>query len=76
MTWGILVPQPGIEPLPPAVEARSLNHQTTEKSSFVWTPDVWRGPQSPQGSGSLVIKYRRMAPEKASPSGDQSGNGF
>ena len=26
---GILVPQPGIEPRPPAVEARSLNHWTT-----------------------------------------------
>ena len=24
--WGILVPQPGIEPVPPAVEAQSLNH--------------------------------------------------
>ena len=23
--FGILVPQPGIEPIPPAVEARSLN---------------------------------------------------
>ena len=29
---GILVPQPGIEPLPPALEAWHLNHWTIEKS--------------------------------------------
>ena len=28
----ILVPQPGIETVPPAVDARSLNHWTTRKS--------------------------------------------
>ena len=28
---GILVPQPGIEPVPPAVEARILNHWTTRE---------------------------------------------
>ena len=28
---GILVPQPGIEPVPPAVEAWSLNHWTTRE---------------------------------------------
>ena len=28
---GILVPQPGIEPAPPAVEARSLNHWTARE---------------------------------------------
>ena len=28
---GILVPQPGIEPMPPAVETRSLNHWTTRE---------------------------------------------
>ena len=27
----ILVPQPGIEPVPPAVEARSLNHWTARE---------------------------------------------
>ena len=26
VTWGILLPQPGTEPMPSAVEARSLNH--------------------------------------------------
>ena len=26
---GILVPQPGIEPMPPEVEGQSLNHWTT-----------------------------------------------
>lgn len=29
MPRGILVPQPGMEPLPPAVEAWSVNHWTT-----------------------------------------------
>ena len=29
----ILVPQPGIEPIPPAVEAQSPNHWTTRKFS-------------------------------------------
>ena len=28
---GIAVPQPGIEPMPPALEARSLNHGTTRE---------------------------------------------
>ena len=28
---GILAPQPGIKPLPPALEARSLNHWTTRE---------------------------------------------
>ena len=28
---GILVPQPGIEPVPPAVEVQSLNHWTTRE---------------------------------------------
>ena len=29
--FGILVPQQGIEPAPPAVEAQSLNHWTTRE---------------------------------------------
>ena len=28
---GMLVPQPGVEPAPPAVEAQSLNHWTTRE---------------------------------------------
>ena len=31
MTYGILVPQPGIKPVPYAVEAWSLNHWTTRE---------------------------------------------
>ena len=31
MACGILVPQPGIEPVPPAVEAQSLKHWTTRE---------------------------------------------
>ena len=31
MTCRILVPQPGIEPTPPAVEAQSLHHWTTRE---------------------------------------------
>ena len=31
MAYGILVPGPGIEPVSPAVDARSLNHWTTKE---------------------------------------------
>ena len=31
MAYRILVPRPGIEPAPPAVEARSLNHWTARE---------------------------------------------
>ena len=31
MACGILVPRPGIEPLPPAMEAQTLNHWTTRE---------------------------------------------
>ena len=31
MACGIFVPQPGIKPMPPAVEVRSLNHWTAEE---------------------------------------------
>ena len=31
MACGILIPQPGIKPLPPALEACSLNHWTTRE---------------------------------------------
>ena len=30
-TWGILIPQPGIEPASPALEVQSLNHWTTRE---------------------------------------------
>ena len=30
---GVLVPQPGIEPAPPALEAQSFNHWTTREVS-------------------------------------------
>ena len=32
LACGILVPQRGIKPTPPAVEARSLNHWTTRET--------------------------------------------
>ena len=32
MACGILVPRPGIEPVPPAVEAQSLNHLTSREA--------------------------------------------
>ena len=32
---GVLVPQPVIEPVPPALEAGSLNHWTTEEVSGI-----------------------------------------
>ena len=32
---GILVPQPGIEPMPPPVEAQSLNHWTAREAPYL-----------------------------------------
>ena len=37
----ILVPQPGIDPVPPALEAQSLNHWTTGEVLEVVTSE-WR----------------------------------
>ena len=34
---GILVPQPGIKPAPPAVEAQSLNHHGSPIAAFLVT---------------------------------------
>ena len=34
VAWGISVPQPGIKPAPPAVEARYLNHWTAREVPF------------------------------------------
>ena len=41
---GILVPRPGIEPVPPAVEARSLNHWTTREVPVWWLFFINRFP--------------------------------
>ena len=38
--YGILVPRPGIEPTPPAVEAWNLNHWTAkEVQAYVFSDD-------------------------------------
>ena len=54
MACGILVPQPGIKPMPPALEAQSLNHWTTREVLLfliflvlvVWRyfPLLWQNP--------------------------------
>ena len=59
---GILVPQPGIEPTPPEVEARSPNHWTTREVSplyllnpagqVVCAQRVWLGKQVNAGWSS------------------------
>ena len=44
---GILIPLPGIEPVPPAVEARSPNHCTTREvpeSSFQYASPTPKFP--------------------------------
>ena len=61
---GILVPQPGIEPVPPAVEARSLNHWTTLATDLIHvnhflTPSALRGSCFSPSSFSLLI-YRLL----------------
>ena len=41
---GILVLQPGIDPTPPAVEAQSLNHCSTQEVLMVWyLSQFWKG---------------------------------
>ena len=45
-SYGILVPQPGIEPVPLAVKAQNLNHWTTRKSlhaHFQIIRNQWEG---------------------------------
>ena len=47
-----LAPQPGVEPMPPAVEARSLNHWTTrEVPTLIFLMSF---------SNTLNTKYRRL----------------
>ena len=44
MAWGILVPRPGIEPMPPAVEVQSPNHWTAREvpmHSFSYSFPLW-----------------------------------
>ena len=46
--YSILVPQPGIEPVPPAMEAQRLNHWTTTKKVLVLCPFDTAPPVSEQ----------------------------
>ena len=42
MACGILVPQAGIEPMPPALEAPSLSHWTTrEVPGLILNSKIW-----------------------------------
>ena len=41
MACGILVPQPEVEPVPPAVEAQSLNHWTAREVLVMGILIVW-----------------------------------
>ena len=61
---GILVPQPGIKPAPPAVEARSFNHWTAREvpkfmllkriiQDFPGGPAVKTSPSNAGGVGSI-----------------------
>ena len=57
---GILVPRPGIEPVPPAVGARSLNHWTTREdptSLFKVTPVTPHFPCRRPGRGPSVATH-------------------
>ena len=55
MACGILVPQPGIEPVPPAVESWSPNHWTARE-----LPILFKGKQ--QNSDTQCIS--QDSPEK------------
>ena len=51
--WEILVPPPGIKPVPPALEAQILNHWTTREVPIPITLDQFRSSStSPRGKES------------------------
>ena len=61
---GILVPQPGIEPMPPEVEAQSPSHWTAREflSSFIFNPheiliEFWRMNFFSTLSNPLGVRY-------------------
>ena len=41
--WHVELPLPGIEPMPPAVQARSLNHWATREVPIPLSFDLWIG---------------------------------
>ena len=47
MAFGILVPQSGIEPVPPEVEA--------------WSPNYWTAREAPRVEGHLISKFNLHA---------------
>ena len=47
-TCGILVPQPGIKPIPCAVEVQSPNHWTT-REALTMTSDIQHQRHNPKG---------------------------
>ena len=64
MVRGILVPWSGIEPVPPALEAWSLNHWTASKvllfflfteSTLDFIPDLWKDSKSRVNVAERVI---------------------
>ena len=76
-TWAcrILVPQPGLESMPPAVGAWSLNHWTTREVplhfflSNLWSSQMVTGQESTWNTGELGLIPR----SKRSP-GEGNGN--
>ena len=67
---GILVPQPGIEPTPPAVEAQSLNHWTTREVPVIQLLKI-HDPRA-----SLVAQWLRTClPMQAGDTGSRPGPG-
>ena len=73
MAYGILVPQAGIEPAPPALEAQGLNHQITRE-----IPDSWflvlcyggSGVKNPPADAGNMVSI----PGSGSSPGEGNGN--
>ena len=59
MACGILVPQPEIEPIPPALEVQSLNHWTTRE---VPGPHFWSCQMTELYNYSCCLSDRGGAP--------------
>ena len=59
LAYGILVPQPGIEPMPPDLGAQSLNHWTTKEipGSSSWRPRDLSGQDLSWGGESQVSSW-------------------
>ena len=63
--YRILVPWPGIEPMPPALEAENLNHWTTREAPDLpcFTVALRLGETEPDGTNAFGLLRKSFFPE-------------